>query len=85
MNVMSVIIGLMALIITLVGFIPLLGWLNWFAIPGAVVGLVLGLMSQKTSGRNINLVVLALAMIRLALGGRCQVNWRVIKQLPLMG
>ena len=69
MNVISVIIGLMALIIALVGFIPLFGWLNWFAIPGAVVGLVLGLLSQKTSGRNINLVVLALAIIRLALGG----------------
>ena len=69
MNIMSVIIGLMALSIALVGFIPLLGWLNWFAMPGAVVGLVLGLMSQKTSGRNINLVVLALAVIRLALGG----------------
>jgi hypothetical protein len=69
MNVISVIIGLMALIIALVGFIPLLGWLNWFVIPGAVVGLVLGLMSTKTSGRNINLVVLALAIIRLALGG----------------
>jgi hypothetical protein len=69
LNVMSVIIGLMALIIALVGFIPLLGWLNWFVIPLAVVGLVLGLLSQKTSGRNINLVVLALAIIRLALGG----------------
>jgi hypothetical protein len=69
MNVISVIIGLMALIIALVGFIPLLGWLNWFVIPGTVVGLVLGLMSKKTSGRNINIVVLALAIIRLALGG----------------
>jgi hypothetical protein len=69
MNVISVIIGLVALVIALVGFIPLLGWLNWFVIPGAVVGLVLGLMSQKTSGRNINLVVLTLAIIRLALGG----------------
>jgi hypothetical protein len=69
MNVISVIIGLVALVIALVGFIPLLGWLNWFVIPGAAVGLVLGLMSRKTSGRNINLVVLALAIIRLALGG----------------
>jgi hypothetical protein len=69
MNILSTVIGLMALAIALVGFIPLLGWLNWFVIPGAVVGLVLGLLSQKTSGRNINLVVLALAMIRLALGG----------------
>jgi hypothetical protein len=69
MNVISVIIGIMALIIALVGFIPLLGWLNWFVIPGTVVGLVLGLMSRKTSGRNINIVVLVLAIIRLALGG----------------
>jgi hypothetical protein len=68
MNGLSVLSGLMALIIALVGFIPLLRWLNWLVIPGAVVGLVLGLLSQKTSGRNINLVVLALAMIRLALG-----------------
>ena len=69
MNVFSTILGLMALIIARVGFIPLFGWLNWFAIPLAVVGLVLGLLSQKTSGRNVNLVVLALAIIRLALGG----------------
>ena len=69
MNLLSTVLGIMALIIALVGFIPLLGWLNWFAIPLGVVGLVLGLLSQRTSGRNINLVVLALAVIRLALGG----------------
>jgi len=69
MNVISIIVGIVSLIIALVGFIPLLGWLNWFAIPGAVVGLVLGLMSKKTSGRNVNIVVLALAIIRLILGG----------------
>jgi hypothetical protein len=69
MNVVSTVIGIVALIIALIGFIPLLGWLNWFAIPLAVVGLVVGLMSRATSGRNINLVVLALAAVRLALGG----------------
>jgi hypothetical protein len=69
MNVLSTIIGLVALIIALVGFIPLLGWLNWFVIPLSVVGLVVGLLSEKTSGRYINLVVLALAIIRLTLGG----------------
>jgi hypothetical protein len=69
MNIISIIIGIVALVIALVGFIPLLGWLNWLVIPGAVVGLVVGLMSKETSGRNINVVVLALAIIRLALGG----------------
>ena len=69
MNVISSIIGIIALLIALVGFIPLLGWLNWLALPTAVVGLVIGLMSKETSGRNINIVVLALAIIRLVLGG----------------
>jgi hypothetical protein len=69
MNILSTIIGIGALLIALVGFIPFLGWLNWFAIPVAVVGLVLGLLSRETGGRNINIVVLALAVIRLALGG----------------
>jgi hypothetical protein len=68
-NAASVIIGLVALVIALVGFIPLLGWLNWLVLPGAVVGLVLGLMSRQTSGRNINLVVIVLALFRLSLGG----------------
>jgi hypothetical protein len=69
MNVISVLVGIAALIVALIGFIPLLGWLNWLVIPAAVVGLVIGLLSRETSGRNINLVVLALAVIRLALGG----------------
>ena len=69
MNVISVLVGIAALIVALVGFIPLLGWLNWLVIPAAVVGLVIGLLSRETSGRNINLVVLVLAVIRLALGG----------------
>lgn len=69
MNLISVVIGLIALIIALVGFVPLLGWINWFVIPLTVVGLVVGLLSRKSSGRNINLVVLALAAVRLMLGG----------------
>ena len=69
MNVFSIIIGLIALLGALVGFLPLLGWLNWFVIPLAILGLVLGLIAKPNSGRNVNLVVLALAIIRLFLGG----------------
>jgi len=68
-NVLSIIVGIIALIVALVGFIPLLGWLNWFAIPIAVVGFVLGLFDSRTSGRNLNLVVIILAAVRLFLGG----------------
>lgn len=69
MNALSTIIGILALIGALIGFIPLLGWLNWGVIPLAVVGLVLGLIARENTGRNINLVVLAVAVVRLSLGG----------------
>ena len=69
MNAISVLVGVVALIAALVAFIPLLGWLNWLVIPVAAIGLVLGLFSDKTTGRNINLAVLVIAMFRLFIGG----------------
>lgn len=69
MNILSVFIGIAALIGALVAFIPLLGWLNWFVLPVAVVGLVFGLLSKNNNGRNINLVVLAISVFRLFVGG----------------
>jgi hypothetical protein len=69
MNVLSIIIGIIALIGALVGFIPLLGWLNWFILPVAVIGLVFGLLSKNKNGRNINLVVLGISLFRLFVGG----------------
>jgi hypothetical protein len=67
MNLISALIGIVALVAALVGFIPFLGWLNWLVIPVAAIGLVLGLFSDKTTGRN--LAVLAIAMFRLFIGG----------------
>ncbi len=69
MNAVSTLIGIVALIAALVAFIPLLGWLNWLVIPVVAIGLVLGLLSDKTTGRNINLAVLVIAIFRLFLGG----------------
>jgi hypothetical protein len=69
MNTISVIVGIVALLMALVGFIPLLGLLNWLVIPLAIVGLVLGILSDRKSGRNVNTIVLILAIVRLFLGG----------------
>jgi hypothetical protein len=69
MNLISTLIGIVALVAALVAFIPLLGWLNWLVIPVAVIGLVIGLVSDKTTGRNVNLVVVVLATLRLFVGG----------------
>jgi hypothetical protein len=69
LNILSVLIGLVALIFAIPGIIPLLGLLNWIAVPIAVVGLVVGVLSSKNTGRNLNIVILLIAIVRLSLGG----------------
>lgn len=68
-NLVSLIIGFVALVCAVVAFIPLLGWANWLIIPLAVIGAGIGLISRGTAGRNLNLFVILVAIVRLALGG----------------
>jgi hypothetical protein len=69
LNPLSLLVGLVALVAVAVAFIPMLGWANWLIIPLAVIGLGLGAMSDKTSGRNLNIVVIVIGLIRLSIGG----------------
>ncbi len=69
LNLVSILFGLVAFPVMLVGLIPLLGWLNYLVIPVAVVGVALGALSDSNSGRNLNLVVLIIGFVRLWLGG----------------
>lgn len=68
-NLVSLIIGAVALVFALIAFIPLLGWANWLIIPLAVIGAGLGMMSRGTAGRNLNLFVIVVGVFRLILGG----------------
>jgi hypothetical protein len=68
-NIVSFIIGGVALIFALIAFIPLLGWANWLIIPLAIIGAVIGMFSRGTGGRNLNLFVIVIGVVRLMLGG----------------
>lgn len=68
-NLLSILLGLVALVLVVIAFIPLLGWANWIILPIAIIGLGLGAMSDKTSGRNLNIAVIAVGVVRLMLGG----------------
>lgn len=69
MNLISIIIGLVALLAALLAFTPLLGWANWLIVPIAMVGMVIGIMAEKDTGRNINIAVIVIGIVRLMLGG----------------
>jgi hypothetical protein len=68
-NLVSLIIGFVALICAVIAFIPLLGWANWLIIPLAVIGAGIGMISRSSAGRNLNLFVILVAVVRLSLGG----------------
>jgi hypothetical protein len=69
LNALSILTGIISLLIVIPSQIPLLGWGNWLALPLVVIGVVLGALSSKNTGRNFCLVIFAIAVIRLMLGG----------------
>ena len=69
LNLVSIIIGIVALIFAVIAFLPLLGWANWLIIPLALIGAAVGMASSSNAGRNLNLFVVVVSVIRLMLGG----------------
>ena len=69
LNLASLIIGVVALLFAVIAFLPLLGWANWLIIPLAVIGAAVGIASKSTAGRNLNLFVIVVGIVRLMLGG----------------
>jgi hypothetical protein len=68
LNLISLLIGLVAIVPLFFALIPFLGWANWLLLPLPVAGLIIGSLSSGNTGRNLNLVVLAVAIVRLWLG-----------------
>lgn len=71
LNLVSILIGLFALLLALVGIIPfpLIPLVNWIAFPIALIGAAIGVISRHTSGRNLNILVMVISGLRLFLTG----------------
>lgn len=68
-NLVSIVIGIVALVCAAIAFLPLLGWANWLVIPLAAIGAGVGMLGSGKSGRNLNLFVIVVAIVRLSIGG----------------
>jgi hypothetical protein len=69
LNVLSILFGLLGLAIVIPSQIPFLGWGNWFALVPLAIGIGLGALSSRNSGRNFCLILGAVAVVRLTIGG----------------
>jgi hypothetical protein len=69
LNLISLLIGLVALVLVAIAFLPVLGIANWIIIPIAVIGAGIGALSRSNLGRNLNLFVIVVGVVRLIIGG----------------
>ena len=69
LNILSILVGVITLPVMLIALVPLLGWLNYLVIPMAIVGVALGAASESNAGRNLNLLVGVIGLVRLWFGG----------------
>lgn len=68
LNLVSLLIGAVAIVPLLFALIPPFGALNWLILPLPVLGLIVGSVSRGQAGRNLNVALLAVAVVRLTLG-----------------
>jgi hypothetical protein len=69
LNLVSLIVGIVALLFVAIAFLPLLGWMNWLVVPLAIFGAAIGAMSRGRAGLNVNILVIIIGVLRLMLGG----------------
>ncbi|WP_370034492.1 hypothetical protein [Qipengyuania mesophila] len=69
LNIVSILIGLVCLILAIPLQLPILGLGLWLVLPVAVVGAVVGGLSSKNAGRNLNLLVIVIIAVRLSITG----------------
>jgi len=76
MSVIALILGIISFFWLGIALIPFLGWLNWFNVPFAVVGLIFGLVAYSKNRGSVALTAIILnasamviGILRLSLGG----------------
>ena len=69
LNIVSLIIGIVALLFAIPAFLPVLALAYYLIIPLAIVGAVIGAASTSNTGRNLNLFVIVVGILRLMLTG----------------
>jgi hypothetical protein len=69
LNLVSNIIGVVALVLAIPAFLPVLALAYYLIIPLAIIGALVGAASSSNVGRNLNLFVIVVGVVRLMLTG----------------
>ena len=73
MQALSLAWGILALCGMTVGFIPCLGWLNWFNIPFAFAGLIFSIIAHAVTrgpSRQLSTTAIVLCVLAILIGSK---------------
>jgi hypothetical protein len=69
MGIAGFIISILSLFFGVIALIPFLGWLNWFVIPFAILGLTLSILGIiRGSGRLLGVIGAILCSVTIPIG-----------------
>lgn len=69
MKTLARITAIIAGVMGLIAFIPLLGWMYWMVIPMGVVALIFSFIGNSKGGKVVSIIVIIIGLIRLSIGG----------------
>lgn len=69
MKLFGVLFALVASILAVVAFIPLLGWLYWLVIPIGILSLIFSAIGNSATGKTLSIIVILVGIFRLMIGG----------------
>lgn len=61
--------SVLSLILIFIGFIPLLGFINWIGVPFAIFSLLIAIIGKSKGSIIICIVAIFIGLLRLMLGG----------------
>ncbi len=70
MQLLGFLIGLVTVFVFFIASIPFLGWLNWFNIPAAALGLALSItgVANARAGKTLGIIGIVLCSFAISFG-----------------
>ncbi|AHF16877.1 hypothetical protein [Niabella soli] len=69
MKLFGVLFALIASVLAVIAFIPLLGWLYWLVIPFGILALIFSAIGNSSAGKTLSIIVIVVGIFRLMIGG----------------
>lgn len=69
MKIIGLFLAIIVSLLSVIAFIPLLGWLYWVIIPIGIIALLFSVIGNSGLGKTLSVMIIAIGICRLMIGG----------------